>query len=222
MSARVHACLTAHLPPDLLAHLPAYDPLAADTAAALLDTLSHGQLLCMAYNAVLRRSQRPWGFIPSSSIHDIIALQARRSSQVQARAQGQEQGAERAGGSTMTRHISSEGASTSTSTSTSDDESLGTTRSDRVTGSGVDAATPARKVGFTFRRLENLRLFIAAVKLRYGANIDVDVKRIVQRDARDKEGVCNVPAWEAAMREVAVRWVRAAAAEKMEEEPDTD
>lgn len=88
---------------------------------------------------------------------------------------------------------------------------------------GGAGGAPARKVGFTFRRLENLRLFVAAVKLRYGVNIDVDVKPIVQRDVRDgEEDVGDAPAWEAAMREVAVRWVAAAAAEKREEEPDTD
>ena len=223
-TARVHACLAAHLPAILLAHLPSYDPAAPETATALLDTLSHGQLLCMAYNAVLRKSQRPWGFIPSSSIHDIIALQSGRSSQAQAQAQAeaqgkaQQHGAAEAGASgassSMLRRVSSEGASTSAS----DDDAAGVDRRRPASQAGA----PARKVGFTFRRLENLRLFVAAVKLRYGVNIDVDVKRIVQRDARDEEGTGVTPAWKAAMREVAVRWVRAAAAEKMEEEPDTD
>lgn len=38
-----------------------------------LAELSDGQVLCHGYNGALRRSARPWGFIQSSSVHDVKA-----------------------------------------------------------------------------------------------------------------------------------------------------
>ncbi|KAG9045332.1 hypothetical protein FS837_006495 [Tulasnella sp. UAMH 9824] len=104
--ARLWAILSAHLPPQLLKHLPSYTS-SADREAFLI-RLSDGQLLCHAYNAVVRRSRKQWGFIGAASIHDIIALEAKQKE------------------------------------------------------------TDAKKViGWTFRRMENLRLWAAALKLRH-------------------------------------------------------
>ena len=70
------------------------------------------------------------------------------------------------------------------------------------------------KVGLTFRRAENLRVFVAALKLRYlvqpGAHIDIKV--IARKEA----------GWMDMLGEIAVQWVQAAAQEKREEEPDSD
>ena len=89
--------------------LPSYlrDSLApASPRDAFLDSLSSGQLLCVAYNGGVRKSKKPWGYVNQDGIHDIIALEK-----------------------------------------TSDSET--------------------RKKGWTFRRTDNLRLWIGALKLRY-------------------------------------------------------
>ncbi len=44
--------------------------------AAFLNALSSSPLLCLAYNAGVRQSRKPWGYINTDSIHDIIALEA--------------------------------------------------------------------------------------------------------------------------------------------------
>lgn len=104
--ARLWAILSAHLPPQLLQHLPSYTS-SADREALLI-RLSDGQLLCHAYNAVVRRSRKQWGFIGAASIHDIISLEAKQKE-----------------------------------------------------------ADAKKVIGWTFRRMENLRLWAAALKLRY-------------------------------------------------------
>jgi len=43
--------------------------------AELLNALSSGQLLCIAYNIGDRQSRKPWGYINDDSIHDIDALE---------------------------------------------------------------------------------------------------------------------------------------------------
>ena len=42
---------------------------------AFLNSLTSGQLLCVAYNAGVRRSKKPWGYVNREGIHDIIALE---------------------------------------------------------------------------------------------------------------------------------------------------
>ena len=42
----------------------------------ILEKLGSGQLLCVAYNAAVRQSRKPWGYISQDSIHDIAALEA--------------------------------------------------------------------------------------------------------------------------------------------------
>ncbi|KZT66948.1 hypothetical protein DAEQUDRAFT_746366 [Daedalea quercina L-15889] len=109
---RLHALLVALLPASLLPQLPHAPP----DRAALMQALSSGQLLCAAYNAGVRKSRKPWGFVSKDAIHDIVALEAQSQSP---------------GGG----------------------------------GGGQDADRGRR--GWTFRRTDNLRLWAAALKLRY-------------------------------------------------------
>lgn len=194
-TARVKSCIEAHLPADLLADLNN-----CHSAADLLSVLSDGQILCLAYNAVLRVSQRPWGFIPENSIHDVINLVRARERKEQADQHQNRASNEPAttshlqvsGGSALMRRASSEGLS------------------------GDDAAEKGNKsrIGLTFRRHENLRLFVAALKLRYLIQINprIDIK-IIARKEED---------WREMLEEVACTWVRAAAEEKRNEEVDSE
>ncbi|KAF7313247.1 hypothetical protein MKEN_01011400 [Mycena kentingensis (nom. inval.)] len=101
---RAHALITAFLPPPLLTHLAP-----STSRTAFLDSLSSGQLLCLAYNNCVRKSKKPWGYISRDGIHDIIALEQ--------------------------------------AVVTADGEQV--------------------KKGWTFRRIDNLRLWAGALKLRY-------------------------------------------------------
>jgi hypothetical protein len=67
---RAHALLVALLPASHLSHLPT-----SPNRPDLLNALSSGQLLCIAYNISVRQSRRPWGYINDDSIHDIVALE---------------------------------------------------------------------------------------------------------------------------------------------------
>ncbi|OCB91513.1 hypothetical protein A7U60_g1248 [Sanghuangporus baumii] len=108
--ARAHALLVNLLPLSLLPLLP----IPYTSRIELLTALSSGQLLCVAYNAGIRRSRKMWGFINKDAIHDIAALE-------------QKAAADEGGGE----------------------------------------AAEKRKTGWTFRRTDNLRLWAAALKLRY-------------------------------------------------------
>lgn len=68
--SRPHALLVALLPAFLLPHLPT-----SPDRVELLNALSSGQLLCIAYNIGVRQSRKPWGYINDDSIHDIVALE---------------------------------------------------------------------------------------------------------------------------------------------------
>ena len=116
---RTHALLVALLPTDLL---PALVSPPDNDAGRLpfLESLSSGQLLCVAYNTGVRRSRKPWGFVAKEGIHDIISLE-------RASAQEKENGERKSGGGG----------------------------------------------GWTFRRTDNLRLFVGALKLRYGVGVVV-------------------------------------------------
>ncbi|PCH34778.1 hypothetical protein WOLCODRAFT_139572 [Wolfiporia cocos MD-104 SS10] len=104
---RLHALLVACLPTNLLPLLPP----SSSGRAAILEALSSGQLLCIAYNMGVRRSRKPWGFVSKDAIHDIAALEAQ---------------------------------------------------------SPDDPQHPENsKRGWTFRRTDNLRLWAAALKIRY-------------------------------------------------------
>ena len=68
--SRTHALLVALLPAFLLPHLPT-----SPDRADLLNALSSGQLLCVAYNIGVRQLRKPWGYIKDESIYDIVALE---------------------------------------------------------------------------------------------------------------------------------------------------
>ncbi|KAG6864203.1 hypothetical protein C0991_011579 [Blastosporella zonata] len=70
-SGRAHAFLEAFLPSNLLPSLRA--PTTAGDE--FLESLSSGQLLCVAYNACVRKSKHPWGYVSRDGIHDILALE---------------------------------------------------------------------------------------------------------------------------------------------------
>ncbi|KZV98924.1 hypothetical protein EXIGLDRAFT_746432 [Exidia glandulosa HHB12029] len=63
---RAYALIAALVPAQLLPLLPL-----DGGRAELLQALSSGQLLCVAYNIGVRKSKKPWGYIDSEAIHDI-------------------------------------------------------------------------------------------------------------------------------------------------------
>ncbi|KAG6833340.1 hypothetical protein H0H87_008516 [Tephrocybe sp. NHM501043] len=68
---RAHALLSAFLPAHLLPAL--HTP--TTTGDEFFECLSSGQLLCVAYNACVRKSKHPWGYVSKDGIHDILALE---------------------------------------------------------------------------------------------------------------------------------------------------
>lgn len=124
---RCHALLVDRLPVDLLFNLQ--PPFGEDGSRhAFFESLSDGQLLCLAHNEALKESSRAWGFIPGEAIHDVIALKKK------------------------------EAPTHSQST--------------------PDASEPnsqAPRVGLTFRRLENLKVWLASLKLRYEVRFDASL-----------------------------------------------
>ncbi|CAO1635266.1 unnamed protein product [Parajaminaea phylloscopi] len=111
----------------------------AEAREQLLAELADGQLICHAYNAALRRSRRPWGFIPSDDIHDI-----KRGELGVLRDNSNPSGMGTAAGAAK------EGST------------------DTKLSSGRPAHT------WTFRRIENLRRFLAALNLRYDVRVHTD------------------------------------------------
>ncbi|KAJ4490623.1 hypothetical protein J3R30DRAFT_3278134 [Lentinula aciculospora] len=101
--------LPSYLHPTL--HL---DPASSSRSAraSFFESLSSGQLLCVAYNTGVRKSKKPWGYINKEGIHDILALQ-------------------------------------------------------RAEVEKADQTGEIKKTGWTFRRSDNLRLWVGALKLRY-------------------------------------------------------
>lgn len=85
-----------------------------------------------------------------------------------------------------------------------------TTSSD--TSAPPDGSKP--RIGLTFRRFENLRVFVAALKLRYLVQIRAEIN--IKSIARKEEG------WQEMLEEIAVQWVEAAAEEKRNEDPDSE
>lgn len=71
-TGRTHALLKSVLPVPLAAILP--DD--SSDRATILEKLASGQLLCIAYNAAVRQSRKPWGYISQDSIHDVVTLEA--------------------------------------------------------------------------------------------------------------------------------------------------
>lgn len=126
---------------------------AGDDLDRLLVLLHDGYLLCRALNEVVRRSDRPWGYISSSEIHDLEAEEAalRQKEALRVR-QEQESDAPKFQTRTSSR-TDSEGDSVTAEVGGSSNPSE----------SGIFNGRP----GWTFRRTENLRVWAAALKLRY-------------------------------------------------------
>lgn len=104
--------------------------------------LSDGQLLCHAFNAALRRSSKPWGFIPSASIHDVRSDEDQR----------------------IPNRSRSVNASYTSSTGRHTPSELG----DEMENGSLSLGDIHRRPGWTFRRVENLNKFTVAIGLRYG------------------------------------------------------
>ncbi|KAF4565426.1 hypothetical protein EYR36_001997 [Pleurotus pulmonarius] len=68
---RARAMLLSSLPSSLHYALGSASPSRVD----LLNALSSGQLLCIAYNTRVRKSRQPWGYIDHNAIHDILELE---------------------------------------------------------------------------------------------------------------------------------------------------
>jgi hypothetical protein len=64
--------------PQSLTHLLPPSP---TDRASLLQAISSGQVLCVAYNAGVRKSRKPWGYVNKDAIHDIAALEAQTPGQ---------------------------------------------------------------------------------------------------------------------------------------------
>ncbi|KAG0150084.1 hypothetical protein CROQUDRAFT_652764 [Cronartium quercuum f. sp. fusiforme G11] len=146
---RAHACLVHHLPVDELVHLAS--PVGPEgSRESFLKSLSDGMLVCVAYNVALRESQRPWGFIPVESIHNLYDLE---------------------------RGSSGEGS----------------------------------RIGLTFRRMENLRVWAAALKLRFLIKPNEEHRFVPTTIARAEDG------WEDMLEWMLLSWVEALRVEKVEE-----
>ncbi|PFH53635.1 hypothetical protein AMATHDRAFT_79094 [Amanita thiersii Skay4041] len=116
---RAHALLSAFLPTHLL---PSLSPSTSRTL--FLESLSSGQLLCVAYNSCVRKSKKPWGYVSKDGIHDIITLEKAQEEQ--------------------------------------------------------DGSEGGKKRGWTFRRTDNLRLWVGALKLRYLLPIHTPTQPLTQ------------------------------------------
>ncbi|GAA5858435.1 hypothetical protein JCM1840_001203 [Sporobolomyces johnsonii] len=145
---RAYSILVGHLPLDLARTLP--NPSATrQNRESFLDALSNGHLLCLSYNIVLRDSStRPFGFIPASSIHSFPVP-------ILAPSPAPGPGPESAGMVRTASSQSSEGAGGQ------GDEQGG--KKEREKG--------LERVGQTFRRMENLRVWAAALKFRYSLSL---------------------------------------------------
>lgn len=119
--ARIHALFTALFPSDVLSNVFG-DGLA---------TLTDGQLLCEAFNAMVRRSSQPFPLIPLDRIHDILGEAEQKESPSRQIARET---------SSQPRHQRSPGRNES--------------------ADGSEAAGRRRRT-YLFRRIENLREFAA-------------------------------------------------------------
>ena len=88
-TGRLYSFIAAHLPPELLGFIPDAPPSSPDPFLSspdptpgtndefrqrLLTSLSDGQILCTAYNQVVRRSRSPWGYIHLENVHDLLGI----------------------------------------------------------------------------------------------------------------------------------------------------
>ncbi|TIC46905.1 hypothetical protein E3Q08_00248 [Wallemia mellicola] len=106
---RLYALFMSYLPSSLKILLPS----PSEDPSGFMDRISDGQMLCIVFNNILRRSRRPWGFIPPQDIHDIVGLEKEELE------------------------------------------------------ANDDNNKSKSKTSWTFRRTDNLRIWAAALKLRY-------------------------------------------------------
>ncbi|GAA5920814.1 hypothetical protein JCM1841_005107 [Sporobolomyces salmonicolor] len=146
---RAYSILVGHLPLDLARTLPDLSA-TPKNREAFLDALSNGHLLCLSYNIVLRDSStRPFGFIPASSIHSFPVS-------VLAPSPSPGPGLESAGTVRTASSQSSEGAGR---------------QGEEEQGEKREREKGLERVGQTFRRMENLRVWAAALKFRYSLSL---------------------------------------------------
>ncbi|WAR62777.1 hypothetical protein PtB15_15B365 [Puccinia triticina] len=177
---RLFSCLVSHLPPELLSHLvPPHGEYGS--RIGFLDSLSDGTLLCLAYNAVLRKSQRPWGFIPVESIHNLVGIGGgMRSPEGMS-----ERSLRKSSLGAIDEHEGGDGDGLRSPASVGFHSRFPTAGSDSAAPSpffspSISAESVASssltathsnpnhlKVGLTFRRMENIKVWAAALKLRY-------------------------------------------------------
>ncbi|THU81983.1 hypothetical protein K435DRAFT_872766, partial [Dendrothele bispora CBS 962.96] len=71
-----HDALSPSIPssPEPSEELSSSPSTSSSARTTFLDCLSSGQLLCLSYNAGVRKSKKPWGYVNQESIHDIFAL----------------------------------------------------------------------------------------------------------------------------------------------------
>lgn len=126
---------------------------AKDDLSRLLPLLYDGYLLCRAFNEAVRRSDKPWGYISSREMHD---LEAEEAALLQKEALRLKQAQEDEAVKFQTR---SDRRSAS-------EETSGVSKTETHSKSLESENAPSRP-GWTFRRSENLRVWAAALKLRY-------------------------------------------------------
>lgn len=123
------------------------------TAPELTDLSCAGsQILCLAFNAAVRRSNQQWGYIALEHIHDVRQLGAYDQLQLHSHS--------------LLPQFSHHNAASSVSTASATAESSSMlSEGPTTTGRQVSAGF---RPAWTFRRKENLQRFHAAVMLRYG------------------------------------------------------
>lgn len=125
---------------------------ARDDIEALLALLSDGYLLCCAFNEAVRRSDKPWGYISSREMHDLEAEEAVLLHKETSRAKSAQEAAMLTFQTRFSRKA---------------DASEGALNVDDVEARVRVEENTGNRPGWTFRRTENLRVWAAALKLRY-------------------------------------------------------
>ncbi len=129
---------------------------------SLLALVSDGFLLCQAFNEVVRRSAKPWGYISSREMHDLEAEEAALLHKEAQRLRQTQQG---------------EAPTFQTRSARPNDS--------KESGNGEvgegGKATQSSRPGWTFRRTENLRVWAAALRLRH--SIQTTATRAVAKPA---------------------------------------
>ncbi len=129
---------------------------------ALLALVSDGFLLCQAFNEVVRRSAKPWGYISSREMHDLEAEEAALLHKEAQRLRQAQQG---------------EAPTFQTRSARAND----IIESENGGVGEIGKATQSSRPGWTFRRTENLRVWAAALRLRHG--IQTTATRAVAKSA---------------------------------------